>query len=202
MQQKLILPVNRTRVTASAFNRAYRERFGYPHYGTDLVSAVGDRTVYASGTGTLIIAGWDEYAGNTVVIRYPGAYLRSEDRYEDIIFRYFHLDSLARIPTGEGAITKDTVLGRYGGSGFGSMTRWSPHLHLEADTDVRYPRHSPTFGASGSVIFGRGAGATADSVRDALSYLYLKPTPPDSQTYQTDGKPYVDDRDLCVPELL
>ena len=60
MQQKLILPVNRTRVTASAFNRAYRERFGYPHYGTDLVSAVGDRTVYASGTGTLIIAGWDE----------------------------------------------------------------------------------------------------------------------------------------------
>ena len=41
MQQKLILPVNRTRVTASAFNRAYRERFGYPHYGTDLVSAVG-----------------------------------------------------------------------------------------------------------------------------------------------------------------
>ena len=82
------------------------------------------------------------------------------------------------------------------------MTRWSPHLHLEADTDVRYPRHSPTFGASGSVIFGRGAGATADSVRDALSYLYLKPTPPDSQTYQTDGKPYVDDRDLCVGAAL
>ena len=72
MQQKLILPLNRTLVTASMGNAAYRAKFGFPHYGTDMVSAVGDTTIYASGTGTLIAAGWDKYAGNVVVIRYPG----------------------------------------------------------------------------------------------------------------------------------
>ncbi len=116
MQQKLILPLNRTLVTASMGNAAYRAKFGFPHYGTDMVSAVGDTTIYASGTGTLIAAGWDRCAGNVVVIRYPGAVYRPDGTAADVIFRYFHLAEIGKIPAGENAITKDTILGRYGGS--------------------------------------------------------------------------------------
>ena len=91
MKQTLILPINRAVVTASMGNAAYQARFGFPHYGTDLVSAVGDPTVYASGVGTLVAAGWDRYAGNTVIIRYPGAVYRPDGSAADVIFRYFHL---------------------------------------------------------------------------------------------------------------
>ena len=178
MQQKLILPLNRTLVTASMGNAAYRAKFGFPHYGTDMVSAVGDTTIYASGTGTLIAAGWDKYAGNVVVIRYPGAVYRPDGTAADVIFRYFHLAEIGKIPAGENAITKDTILGRYGGSGMGSKSYWSPHLHVEADTDVRYPRYSPTFTPSGEILFGRAAGATAATLRDCLDYLYRKTSAP------------------------
>ena len=201
MQQKLILPLNRTLVTASMGNAAYRAKFGFPHYGTDMVSAVGDTTIYASGTGTLIAAGWDKYGGNVVVIRYPGAVYRPDGTAADVIFRYFHLAELGKIPAGENAITKDTILGRYGGSGMGSKSYWSPHLHVEADTDVRYPRYSPTFTPSGEILFGRAAGATAATLRDCLDYLYRKTSAPDRQTYQTAGAPYVDQKDFAIPVL-
>lgn len=201
MKQTLILPINRAVVTASMGNAAYQARFGFPHYGTDLVSAVGDPTVYASGVGTLVAAGWDRYAGNTVIIRYPGAVYRPDGSVADVIFRYFHLAEIARLPTGENAITKDTVLGQYGGSGMGSLHYWSPHLHVEADTDVRYPRHSPTFLPNGGVLFGHRAGATAATLRDCLDYLYQKPTAPDHQTYRTAGAPYVNRRDFTLPVL-
>lgn len=202
MQQKLILPLNRTLVTASMGNAAYRAKFGFPHYGTDMVSAVGDTTIYASGTGTLIAAGWDKYAGNVVVIRYPGAVYRPDGTAADVIFRYFHLAEIGKIPAGENAITKDTILGRYGGSGMGSKSYWSPHLHVEADTDVRYPRYSPTFTPSGEILFGRAAGATGRNPA-GLSGLSLpaKPPHPDRQTYQTAGAPYVDQKDFAIPVL-
>lgn len=78
-----------------------------------------------------------------MVIRYPGAVYRPDGTAADVIFRYFHLAETGRIPAGENALTKDTILGRYGGSGMGSKSYWSPHLHVEADTDVRYPATLP-----------------------------------------------------------
>ena len=50
----------------------------------------------------------------------------------DLIFRYFHLAEIGKIPAGENAITKDTILGRYGGSGM------LPSLSLPR-TRVRMP---------------------------------------------------------------
>lgn len=202
MQQKLILPLNRTLVTASMGNAAYRAKFGFPHYGTDMVSAVGDTTIYASGTGTLIAAGWDKYAGNVVVIRYPGAVYRPDGTAADVIFRYFHLAEIGKIPAGENAITKDTILGRYGGSGMGSKSYWSPHLHVEADTDVRVsPLLSHLHPQRGRSCSGGLPGATAATLRDCLDYLYRKTSAPDRQTYQTAGAPYVDQKDFAIPVL-
>lgn len=174
MQQKLILPLNRTLVTASMGNAAYRAKFGFPHYGTDMVSAVGDTTIYASGTGTLIAAGWDKYAGNVVVIRYPGGGCT--------VRRHSGGRDLPVLPSGRDREDprrgkchhQGYHSGRYGGSGMGSKSYWSPHLHVEADTDVRYPRYSPTFTPSGEILFGRAAGATAATLRDCLDYLYRK----------------------------
>ena len=73
--------------------------------------------------------------------------------------------------------------------------------HVEADTDVRYPRYSPTFTPSGEILFGRAAGATAATLRDCLDYLYRKTSAPDRQTYQTAGAPYVDQKDFAIPVL-
>ena len=35
-QQKLILPINETRITASYKNSNYKKQFGYTHYGIDM----------------------------------------------------------------------------------------------------------------------------------------------------------------------
>lgn len=201
MKQKLILPINHTRITASYQNRAYRSKFGFGHYGTDFVSTAGSRVVYASGVGTVLASGWDEHAGYVVIVRYRGAYNHRSRRYEDVVFRYYHLHSLAVLPAGENAVTRDTVLGRYGGSGFGSMARWDPHLHIEADTDLAYPAHSPTFAVNGSIIKGTPAGANDRTVLSCLAYLYCKKSPPDSQTYRTAADAYVDGIDRSIPIL-
>lgn len=201
MKQKLILPINRTRVTASCENTAYRQKFGFSHYGTDLISTAGSTLLYASGVGTLIASGWDEYAGNVIVIRYPGAYNHRQRRYEDVIFRYYHLQSIADLPKGENSITKDTPLGHYGGSGFGSMTKWSPHLHVEADTDTRYPNFSATFAVSGSIIKGRNSGANASTTLSCLEYLYCKKSAPDFQTYSTTRDAFINNADKTIPIL-
>ncbi len=201
MKQKLILPINHTLVTASYKNEAYWKKFGFRHYGTDFVSTAGSTLVYASGVGTLIASGWDENAGYVAIIRYPGAYNHRQRRYEDVVFRYYHLNSLAALPAGENAITKDTEIGHYGGSGFGSMTRWSPHLHVEADTDLAYPAFSPTFAVNGSIIKGTVSGANDRTTLSCLEYLYCKKSAPDFQTFRTAGDIYINSADKTIPIL-
>ena len=202
MAQKLILPLNNTKLTASYKNTAYREKYGFTHYGIDQVSTTGNTTIYASGTGTLIAEGWDELAGNVVVIKYPGAYHHTTGKYEDVIFRYYHLASInANIPTGTNQITKDTVLGQYGGSGMGSQNYWAAHLHVEADTDTAYPCYSPTFSGSGTIIKGTNAGANDSTCYSALEYLHYKPTAPDNQSYTTAGDVYINSGDKSIPKF-
>lgn len=200
MAQKLILPLNKTRLTASYKNAAYKTRYGFTHYGIDQESTIGNTTIYASGKGTLIAKGWDELAGNVVVVKYPAAYNHKTGEYEDVIFRYYHLSSIsANIPTGTDQITKDTVLGQYGGSGMGEMNHWDPHLHVEADTDTDYPCYSPTFTGSGSIIKGTNAGANDLTCHSALEYLHVKDTSPDHQSYTTAGDKYINSGDSSLP---
>ena len=46
MAQKLILPINKCRVTAGYKNANYKRDFGYNHYGADLTDrAKSDRTI-------------------------------------------------------------------------------------------------------------------------------------------------------------
>lgn len=136
-----------------------------------------------------------------MVIKYPGAYHHKTGTYEDVIFRYYHLDSInTNIPTGTNKITKDTVLGQYGGSGMGEQNYWSPHLHVEADTDTAYPCYSPTFQYSGSIIKGRNAGANDSTCYSALEYLHYKASSPDNQSYTTAGDSYINAGDSSIPQ--
>ncbi len=198
-QQKLILPLNNTILSASYKNTAYEGTFGYVHYGIDQYSNYST-TIYGSGTGTVIAKGWDEKAGNVVVVKYPKAHNHKTNVYEDVIFRYFHLDSIGNISVGD-SITKDTVLGYYGGSGMGQQNYWSPHLHIEADTDTDYPCYSPTFSVGGSIIKGVSFGANDSTCHSALEYLYKKTSAPDNQTYTTDGNEYINSGDETLPSF-
>ncbi|MBQ4547561.1 MAG: M23 family metallopeptidase [Oscillospiraceae bacterium] len=198
MAQKLILPINKCKLTASYKNAAYKTKYGYTHYGIDMVSTAGSTKIYASGNGTIVNMGWDDNAGNVIVIRYDDAYDKASGTYKDVVFRYYHLDSIhANRYIGE-TINKDKVLGYYGGSGMGQQNYWSAHLHIEADTDTAYPCYSPTFSGSTQIIKGASAGANDSTMSSALNWLYVKNTSPDYQTYTTAGDAYINSGDTSL----
>lgn len=192
MSQKLILPINRARLTASWKTQAYLARFGYVHYGADMVSAQGDRTLWASGAGTVLAAGNDSVVGKVIAIYYPNAQNHVDASVRDLILRYFHLDSVLVKPGDR--VTKDTRLGLYGNTGSMSM---ACHLHLEADTDTKYPLYSPTVLRSG-FLKGRALGATDASMTNPLSWLHCKTSAPDRQTYATANDAYIRAEDAQI----
>lgn len=193
--QRLILPINRAKVTASMGNAAYQNKFGFPHYGVDLVSVKGERTVYASGAGTVLAAGKDSVVGNVVAVCYPGAWHRPSGAGRDVVFRYYHLEAI-HVVVGQ-AVSADTRIGLYGNTGQLSMAR---HLHLEADADTQHPLYSPTVSRS-SLLKGRAAGANDKTMSSPLEWLYAKTSPPDNQSYTTAADVYINPRDMTLPEL-
>ena len=185
MAQKLILPINKAKLTASMKTAAYLKKFGFVHYGIDMVSTHGDRTIYASGDGVVLATGFDNVVGNVVAVHYPAAYNRTTKKTEDVVFRYFHLE---KILVAKGAkLDKDSKIGIYGNTG---MLNMANHLHIEADTDVNYPLYSPTVSRS-NLIWGRSQGAHDKSMSDPLEWMHCKSTAPDHQTYCTAGDSYI-----------
>lgn len=191
--QKLILPTNNMKLTASRLNKSYKSKFGYDHYGCDSSSLVGNRKVYALGTGTVVSSGWDRLAGYVVIIRYNSVYNHKTGKVQDIIIRQFHFESVL-VKSGQ-SVTKDTVLGYYGGSGFGIMNKWVYHLHTEADYDTSYPRYSPTFSANSNIIL---KGNDRDCF-NPLEVMHIKSTAPDYQTYTTVRDAYINQEDYSLP---
>ena len=91
MSQKLILPINKCRVTASYKNINYRKEFGYTHYGCDFTDLnKKDKTIWASGNGTVAEAGWSNACGNVVIVIYPSCIL-ANGKVLDLVARYYHL---------------------------------------------------------------------------------------------------------------
>ncbi|MBC3938159.1 M23 family metallopeptidase [Anaerotruncus massiliensis (ex Liu et al. 2021)] len=191
MSQKLILPINQALLTASMKTQAYLDKFHFVHYGVDMVSSRGDRTVYASGEGTVLETGVDSVVGNVVAVLYPGAQCRN-GRSGDLIFRYFHLERIL-VKKGD-AICKDTRIGCYGNTG---SLKMAPHLHLEADSDTAHPLFSPTVLRS-SFLHGRSMGANDATVCNPIDWLACKQSPPDSQSYRTAGDVYIRPEDLKI----
>ena len=179
MSQKLIMPINKARITASYKNANYTKEFGYVHYGVDMTDKDRkDYTLYASGKGTVSHCGFNKSGGNVVVIVYRDCELPI-GRTCDIVLRYYHLKTI-KVKVGQ-KVNKDTVIGLYGNTGYSS----GAHLHLEADTDVKYPNYTPQISASASnSVLKKGVASTMLNPRDVL---WVKTSRPDYQSVVSSG---------------
>ena len=89
MAQKLILPINKARITSGYKNTNYRKQFGYTHYGVDMTDqARSDRTLYASGEGKVTHCGSHPTGGNVIVIVYDDCQL-TDGRVRDLAYATF-----------------------------------------------------------------------------------------------------------------
>lgn len=193
MSQKLILPINQTKLTASWKTPQYRQRFGFEHYGADLVSSLGQTLVYASGTGQVLLAGWDSALGYSLVLQYDSAQ-NAQGQKAPLVCRMFHFRSL--LAKAGQPVTGDTPLGRYGSTGLYST---GAHLHMELDRDTAHPYYTPTLAGSTTLFRGRRQGATDATMVNPMAWLWRKASPPDNQTYQTARDAYIRPEDAVLP---
>ena len=192
MSQKLILPINKCRITAGYKNSNYAKEFGYTHYGVDMTDKDRkDYTVYASGKGKVSHTGFNKSGGNVVVIIYRDCQLPNGDT-RDIVLRYFHLKSI-KVKVGQN-VNKDTIIGLYGNTGYSS----GAHLHLEADTDVNYPNYTPQIASvSSNEVLKKGVAST---MLNPVEVLWVKKTRPDYQSVVSSGYNTVSKGDVNYKE--
>lgn len=185
--QKLILPINNMRITASYKAAAYKNRFGFTHYGFDAIALNGSTVVYASGGGKVLLVGNDSVVGNVVIVCYSDALNHKTGKSADIIMRYFHLKQMG-VKVGD-TVYKDTKIGDYGNTGRYST---GAHLHFEFDSDITAPLYTSTLGGNSSLL----RAAKFDSSVDPTELLHVKSSAPDCQQLSIDssryrGNPYV-----------
>ena len=188
MSQKLILPINKCRITSGYKNANYKKEFGYTHYGVDMTDKDRkDYTIYASGKGEVYQTGWHKAGGNVVVIIYRDCELPIGGT-RDIVLRYYHLKAI-KVRKGQ-KVNKDTVIGLYGNTGASS----GAHLHLECDYDVNYPIYTPQVGSiNDNQVLRKGS---AYSVLNPVDVLWVKTSRPDYQQVVSSGYNTVDKKDI------
>ena len=185
MAQKLILPINKCRITSGYKNANYKRQFGYTHYGVDMTDkARKDKTVWGSGIGTITHCGWHPSGGNVVVAVYKDCLLPN-GKTMDITMRYYHLEKI--YVTKNQKITKDTKLGLYGNTGASS----GAHLHIEVDTDIKYPNYTPQTSKSNEVLK-----SGVDSTLNPVNVLWVKASSPDWQEVSNSGYDTLTSTDL------
>lgn len=137
--QKLILPFITNNLEAGYKNKHYKNYWGYAHYGIDLT---GEKEIYSIGNGQVLYIGYDNSGGNTVIIQYDDVDM-CNGKTQNLIARFMHFENIL-VKKGEN-VTTQTILGTMGGTPYTSNGeyRFSPHLHLELDTDTEHPRYSP-----------------------------------------------------------
>lgn len=162
--QRLLMPFKSQMMLCGYKNAEYLKYWGYPHYGVDISTIQGqkgkDPTVYASGHGVVLLAGWDERLGGALCVFYPDAYNHETGKSENVVARYMHLASVV-VKTGD-AVKVGDKLGVEGKEGTGDY-----HLHLEFDTDIKYPAYSPQ--VANSSFWKKGT----DSTWNPSSVLYV-----------------------------
>lgn len=84
--------------------------------------------------------------------------------------RYYHLEKI--YVKKDDKVTKDTKLGLYGNTGSSS----GAHLHIELDSDTKYPNYTPQTSRSNSVLK-----SGYDSTLNPVNILWCKTSAPDNQ---------------------
>lgn len=171
MVQYLRLPIDDCKFTAGYKNTKYKQQFNFTHYGNDMVSRTKNRALYALGNGKVIAAGLDgvtknDGQGYVCVVEYKDCYNHKLKKPIDIIVTYFHMDSTPKVKKGQ-TVTKDTLLGYYGSTG---KYVKGAHLHIQADTDTKYPLYCQGITKGTHKILKQGV---SDSTLDICDLLYI-----------------------------
>lgn len=157
MAQELIMPFARQMMLCGYKVTPYYQEHGYSHYGIDVSSIQGgagkDATVYASGEGKVVAAGWDDKLGGAVCVLYPQVRNHKTGEVLDVIARYMHLTTVS-CSAGQSVRAGDKI-GIEGKEGTQDY-----HLHLEFDMDTAWPRYSPQ--VAGSSFWKKGTDTTVN----------------------------------------
>lgn len=127
--------------------------WGYPHYGIDVSSVQGnqrttDHIVRASGDGEVVWCTTDKPSsgasslGWAVAVKYKGCLSRHGD-VKDLIVRYMHSGE-CYVKLGDKVKAGDPLLleGKVGTKDY--------HVHIEMDTDCKFPQYTPQVSAGHS----------------------------------------------------
>lgn len=162
--QLLLYPMDIGTITAGYQNPVYYEKNSYAHFGTDITVPSGQGNVLASGRGVVLGTEFcDNSLGNIVVIRYPDVYVPQTGETTSLIARYYHMTAIF--------LEKDDVVSA--GQIIGVVDRshkWYHHVHLELDTDLAYPFHTPQVAESSSALLNRFP-ADGSTIIDPISVL-------------------------------
>ena len=199
MAQRLMLPFQRPVLSAGYKHPHYRSYYGYAHYGWDMGCDEPGYAVLSPGAGRVVAAGMDGSSlhgagaglGNCIVlilqeVQCPDGSIR------DIACRMFHLASV-NVRAGQ-TVQRGDKLGEYGDTGAG---RWGKHLHIEFDTDTRYPAYAVGVAGSGKIIK-RG---TVDSTLDPAALFCRKNGQAVRGCPANDGRAWYTGQDLALPIL-
>lgn len=194
--QKLILPLNNCQVLCGYKNEAYRKAWGFAHYGMDLYDP--SLIHWAMGDGEVLAAGTDSIFGNCVVVLYKDVYIHSTGETHDLIARCYHMADVPLVKKGDKVTTK-TRLGTIGTTGKYSS---GVHLHVEFDTDTKWPCYTIEL-KNNSNIMKKGSGL--DTTIDPAGVLYVKASAPDNQSVSPNesylGRGFIIERDWAFPVL-
>lgn len=169
--QKLFLPIQDCMITAGYQNAAYVKKFGFAHFGQDLISVKAVRNIASGGEGKVLLSGMDNVLGNVLAVLYPQVYNHKTGKTADVILRYAHFDRLL-VRAGD-RVVPGATLGQYGNTGKYSF---GPHLHIEADYDTTYFSYTATLGKD-SNLFRRGNAKTMFCPSEVLFIRTSAPQP-------------------------
>lgn len=140
----------------------------FTHYGIDFDSiGATNFNVLASGDGTVIGVEMNSYnsLGGIVVVKYPNVYIHSLNQVKDLIFRYMHISRI-QVSKGDSVFHYSTI-GVVSGS-----HKWWNHIHLEIDSDMTHPFHTPQVAESSSGLL-IAAGANDSTLLDPINVLVV-----------------------------
>lgn len=165
--QLLFYPMKQCTISAGFKAKKYKDHYGYNHYGVDFDS-LGDTDfdVLAGATGEVLGVEMNNgSAGGIVVIKYVNIYVPSKKKTMDLIARYAHMITLY-VKKGD-RVAAYTPIGKVSGN-----HKWYNHIHMEVDTDTKYPFYTVGFKESASRLL-IASGATDKTLLDPLDVLVV-----------------------------
>lgn len=163
--QLLFFPMNDSFISAGYKNKQYLADQGYPHFAIDLW-APGSRNVLSCGNGVVLGTEFcDNSLGNIAVIQYDNVYIPQTGETTSLVARYYHMTET--FVAKNDIITAGQIIGNVDGS-----HQWYNHVHIELDTDLLHPFHTPQVAEASSELLHRYP-ADEKSIIDPFSVLVL-----------------------------